>query len=134
MSHRGACTVSSTGLEPAIARVAGAAARAWQDAPVGCTGSSDEVAGIVRLLAALASEAPAPPERTDTGYALRLSASPQLKQLANEFISRDSACCPFLEFGLDRDGRDLRLVVSGPEDAQTALDRSFELCRVAQGR
>lgn len=123
-----------TCCESPIDRAAGAAARAWQDAPLGCTGSPEEVAGIVRLLASLASQAAAPPNRTATGYALRLSASPRLERLANEFISRDSACCPFLGFELDRDGRDLRLEVSAPEDAQRTLDLSFELCRVAHGR
>jgi hypothetical protein len=121
-----------TCCESPINRAAGAAGRAWQDAPLGCAGSPEEVAGIVRLLASLASQAAEPPERTATGYALRLSASPKLERLANEFIRRDRACCPFLEFELNRDGRDFRLEVGGPEKAQRTLDLSFELCRVAQ--
>ena len=54
--------------ESPIDRAAGAAARAWRDASLGCTGSPEEVAGIVRLLASLASQAAAPPNRTATGY------------------------------------------------------------------
>jgi hypothetical protein len=110
---------------------AGAAARAWQSAPLGCTGSPEEVAEIVRLLASLASRSSAPPQRTNAGYALRLPPSPELERLAGEFVRRDKACCPFLEFELDRGGADLRLEVSGPEGAQMVLDLSFELCRLA---
>ena len=124
-----------TGLvatEAAVDCATGAAIGAWRNSPVGCTGSSEEVTEIVRLLAALASNASAAPERLTSGYALTLAASPELTQLAREFITRESACCPFLQLQLDRDGKDLRLQVSGPENAQTALDLSFELCRVAQ--
>jgi hypothetical protein len=120
--------------ESPINRAAGSAARAWQDAPLRCTGSSDEVAGIARLLASLASKATAPPERTAAGYALRFPPSPKLERLASEFIRREGVCCPFLEFRLDRGGTDVRLEVSGPEDAQGTLDLSFELCRVAQAK
>lgn len=106
-------------------------AGAWRDAPLGCTGSSDEVRGIVRLLAELAANSVAEPRRTASGYALRLARSPRLEQLAGEFVSRDKACCPFLEFELGRDGEELWLDVTGPGGATMVLDLSFELCRVA---
>lgn len=107
------------------------AAAAWQNAPLGCTGSSEEVRGIVRLLAELAGASSAPPQRTASGYALRLARSRELEQLAGEFVSRDKACCPFLEFEIGSDGQELRLEVSGPEGAAMVLDLSFELCRLA---
>jgi hypothetical protein len=112
-------------------RVAESAARAWQSAPLGCIGSAEEVTEIVRLLASLAAESSAPPERTEGGYALRLPPSAELEWLASEFIRRDKACCPFLEFELDHAGPVLRLEVSGPEGARMVLDLSFELCRLA---
>jgi hypothetical protein len=112
-------------------RAAEAASRAWQSAPLGCTGSPEEVTEIVRLLASLASGSSASPQRTEAGYTLRFPPSPELERLGGEFIRRDKACCPFLEFELDRDGADLRLEVSGREGAQTVLDLSFELCRLA---
>jgi hypothetical protein len=121
----GCCTI------PVDHAAGAAAASAWQSAPLGCTGSPEEVAEIARLLASLASDSSAPPQRTAAGYALRLPRSPELERRAGEFIRRDKVCCPFLEFELDRDGGDLRLEVSGPEGAQMVLNLSFELCRLA---
>lgn len=124
-------TASAGCCESPVDGASEVAARAWQSAPLGCTGSSEEVRSIVRLLAELAANSTAQPERTVSGYALQVANSPELEQLASKFVSRDKACCPFLEFELASDGEELRLEVSGPEGAAMVLDLSVELCRIA---
>jgi MerR family copper efflux transcriptional regulator len=40
-------------------------------------------------------------------------------------VAAEAKCCPFLRFELDRDGDNLRLEVTGPEDAQPIITELF---------
>jgi hypothetical protein len=97
-----------------------------------CSRGSEEVAEIAKLLLTLAARSLAPPERTGTGYRLRLPAAPDVEASLEEFVREDKDCCPFLDFSVTREAEALRLEVSGPEAASRLLDLCVEFARLGR--
>jgi hypothetical protein len=99
-------------------------------APLTCSKGSEEVAEIGKLLLTLARCSLTPPERTTTGYRLRLRPDAEVETTLREFVRRDKECCPFLEFSVKRDQETLQLDVRGPEAASRLLDLCVEFTRL----
>ena len=62
------------------------------------------------------------------GYAFRHSSEASVCLAVAEFITLESMCCPFFEFGLEveRDGGSLWLRITGGEDARRVLREELE--------
>lgn len=103
-----------------------------EPAPLTCSQGNEEVAEIGKLLLTLAGRSLTPPERTATGYRLRLRPDPELVTTLREFVRRDKECCPFLDFSVKADPEALQLDVSGPEAASRLLDLCLEFARLSE--
>jgi hypothetical protein len=86
------------------------------------------------LLASVAGYSNAPPQRTTTGYSLRLAPSEDAKTALSEFVRRDKECCAFLEFEVAETPGQVRLNVSGPSEASGLLDLCFAAAQHAGER
>jgi hypothetical protein len=75
------------------------------------------------LIDALAADGLIDRTRTEAGLRVRLRNTPQIERRTRELIAAESRCCAFLEFTLDRNGGELVLDISGPQDAQIPVDR-----------
>jgi hypothetical protein len=99
-----------------------------------CSKGGEEVGEIGKLLLTLASRSLSPPERTATGYRLRLRTDAETEATLDEFIHRDKECCPFLDFSVNRDPDALQLDVRGPEAASRLLDLCVEFASIGKTR
>jgi hypothetical protein len=97
-----------------------------------CSGGAEEAAWIAGLLALLAGKALRPPERTATGYRLHLPSAPKVDSALQEFTRRDKACCPFLNFKIEKRPERVQLDVSGPDGARRLLDACVEFACAAR--
>jgi hypothetical protein len=102
------------------------------DEALTCSKSNEEVAEIGHLLLTLAGRSLSPPQRTATGYRLRLDPDAEVGITLDEFVRRDKECAPFLEFSVKRDPQVLQLDVRGHEAASGLLDLCVELARLGQ--
>lgn len=103
-----------------------------EQAPLTCSQSSEEVAEIGKLLLTLAGRSLTPPERTPTGYRLRLRPEAEVESALRDFVRRDKECCPFLDFSVKRDPQALQVDVRGPEAARRLLDLCVEFARLGE--
>jgi hypothetical protein len=85
-------------------------------------------------LLAAAAQSSVPPQRTSSGDRLRLSRSDAAERLVEEFAQRDKACCPFLEFAVEAEGRELVLEMTGPPEARDILALCAEVARQGAAR
>jgi hypothetical protein len=95
------------------------------DLPIACTLTSDGMAARLALIDALTADGLIDRTPTAAGLRVRLRDSPQIEERTRELIAAESLCCPFLDFNLDRDGGDLVLDVTGPQDARAVIDLFF---------
>jgi hypothetical protein len=93
--------------------------------PPACALGDEDLEKVADLLATVAGYSVAPPQRTASGYSLRLAASEEARTALSEFIRRDKMCCPFLEFEVAERPGQVSLHVSGPPDAARLLDLCF---------
>lgn len=107
-------------------------ARDPENAPLTCSKGNEEVAEIGKLLLTLAGRSLTPPERTATGYRLRLRPDPELETTLREFVRRDKECCPFLDFSVTADPEALQLDVRGPGAASRLLDLCVEFAHLSE--
>jgi hypothetical protein len=97
-----------------------------------CSKSNEEVAEIGHVLLTLAARSLSPPDRTATGYRLRLDPNADIETTLDEFVRRDKECCPFLELSAKRDQHVHQLDVRGPEAASGLFDLCVEFARLDQ--
>lgn len=66
-------------------------------------------------------------DETDDGIAFRLPGGSELRALAQEFVSYESRCCPFLRFGIDggTDGAPVVLRMGGRPGVKEFLRQTF---------
>jgi hypothetical protein len=103
-----------------------------EEASLTCSKGSEEVAEIAKLLLTLAGRSLSPPERTATGYRLRLRPDAEVETTLRDFMRRDKECCPFLDFSVNRDQETLQLDVRGPEAASRLLDLCVEFASLGE--
>jgi hypothetical protein len=56
---------------------------------------------------------------------VRLRDDSEIERRTRALVAAESACCPFLDFDLRREGGDLVLDISGPDDARPVIDLFF---------
>ena len=77
------------------------------------------------LIEALAADGLLDRTPTDAGLRVRLRDTPDIEERTRELIAAESRCCEFLDFDLGREGGDLVLDISGPEDARPVIEMFF---------
>ena len=92
------------------------------DLPIACTLTSDGMTARLALIDALAADGLIDRTRTDAGLRVRLRDTPQIEQRTRELIEAESRCCAFLDFTLVRDGGELVLDITGPQDARSVIE------------
>jgi hypothetical protein len=105
-----------------------------EEAQLTCSKGNEEVAEIGKLLLTLAGCSLSPPERTASGYRLRLRSDAEIETTLREFVRRDKECCPFLDFTVQRGPQVLQLDVHGPEAASRVHDLCVEFARLGEPR
>ena len=95
------------------------------DLPIACTLSRDGLAVRLALIDALAADGLLDRSPTDAGLRVRLRDTPDIERRTRDLVAAESACCAFLDFALDREGGDLVLDISGPEDARPVIEMFF---------
>jgi len=103
-----------------------------EEASLTCSKNTEEVAEIGKLLLTLAGRSLSPPERTATGYRLRLRPDAEVETTLREFVRRDKECCPFLDFSVKQDQEALQLDVRGPDAASRLLDLCVEFASLGE--
>jgi hypothetical protein len=93
--------------------------------PIACTLTPDGMSARLALVDALASDGLLDRTVTDTGLRVRLVDHPDIEQRARALIAAESTCCAFLDFELGREGGDLVLDISGPDEARPVIDLFF---------
>jgi hypothetical protein len=93
--------------------------------PIACSLSADGLSGRLARFDALAARALLERTATRTGLRVRLRDTPEIERGIRELIAAESACCPFLEFELRREDRDLVLEIMGPDEARPMIDVFF---------
>jgi hypothetical protein len=95
------------------------------DVPIACSLTADGMTARIALLDALAADGLIDRTPTDAGLRVRLRGTPEIERRARDLIAAESECCAFLTFALDRDGSDLVLDISGPQDARPVIELFF---------
>ncbi|WP_053227122.1 hypothetical protein [Solirubrobacter soli] len=77
------------------------------------------------LIEALSADGLLDRTATERGLRVRLRDTPHIEQRIRELVAAESRCCAFLDFDLGRDGGDLVLDISGPEEARPVIELFF---------
>ena len=93
--------------------------------PIACTLTPDGMTARLALIDALAADGLLDRTLTESGLRLRLRDTPEIEHRTRELVAAESQCCAFLDFELGRDGGDLVLDISGPDDARPVIDMFF---------
>jgi hypothetical protein len=93
--------------------------------PIACTLTPDGMTARRALMDALAADGLLGRTATDTGLRLRLKDTAEIERRTRELVAAESRCCAFLDFELRRQGGELVLDISGPEDAQPVMSMFF---------
>ena len=95
------------------------------DQPIACTLTPDGMTARLAVIDALAADGLLDRTLTESGLRLRLRDTPEIEHRTRELVAAESQCCAFLDFELGRDGGDLVLDISGPDDARPVIDMFF---------
>jgi hypothetical protein len=95
------------------------------DLPIACTLTPDGMTARLALIEALAADGLLDRAPTEAGMRVRLRDTPEIERRTRELVAAESRCCAFLDFDLGREGGDLVLDISGPEDARPVIDMFF---------
>jgi hypothetical protein len=95
------------------------------DLPIACTLTPDGMTARLALIEALSADGLIDRTPTDAGLRVRLRDTPDIEQRTRELVAAESACCAFLDFDLGREGGELVLDISGPEDARPVIEMFF---------
>ncbi len=94
-----------------------------QDVPIACTLGPDDLRGRIEWIRDLTRDALEDHERD--GLILRLRYSARASEGVREMVRRERACCGFLDFQLEEDAEGVRLTITAPEAARSAVDMLF---------
>lgn len=95
------------------------------DLPIACTLSPDGMTARLALINALTADGLLSRTSTDSGLRVRLRDTPEIEERTRDLVAAEAGCCAFLDFELGRDGGDLVLDISGPEDARPVIEMFF---------
>ena len=95
------------------------------DVPIACTLTPDGMTARLALIEALSADGLLDRCPTATGLRIRLRDTPEIERRTRELVAAESRCCAFLDFELGRDGGELVLDISGPEDARPVIEMLF---------
>ena len=95
------------------------------DLPIACTLTPNGMTARLELIDALAADGLLDRTPTAAGLRVRLRDTPEIERRTRALVAAESECCAFLDFDLGRDGGDLVLDISGPEDARPVIDQFF---------
>src|SRR3954471_20107912 len=95
------------------------------DLPIACTLTPDDMTARLALIEALSADGLISRTATDAGLRVRLQDTPDVEQRTRELVAAESRCCAFLHFSLGREGGELVLDISGPEDARPVIEMFF---------
>jgi hypothetical protein len=95
------------------------------DLPIACTLTPDGMTARLALIEALAADGLLDRTPTDASLRVRLRDTPDIEQRTRELVAAESSCCAFLDFDLGREGSELVLDISGPEDARPVIEMFF---------
>jgi len=93
--------------------------------PIACTLTPDDMTARLAVIDALAADGLLDRTPTETGLRLRLRDTPEIERRTRELVAAESQCCAFLDFELGRDGDDLVLDITGPDDARPVIHMFF---------
>jgi hypothetical protein len=93
--------------------------------PIACTLSPDGMTARLALIDALAVDGLLDRAPTAQGMRVRLRDTPDIEQRTRELVAAESACCAFLDFTLGREGGDLVLDITGPQNARPVIEMFF---------
>jgi hypothetical protein len=93
--------------------------------PIACTLSPDGMTARLALIDALAADGLLDRTPTASGLRVRLRDTPDVERRTRELVAAESACCAFLDLTLSRDGGDLVLDITGPQNARPVIDMFF---------
>jgi hypothetical protein len=93
--------------------------------PIACTLSPDGMTARMALIDALAADGLLDRTPTAAGMRVRLRDTPDVEQRIRELVDAESACCAFLDFTLGREGGDLVLDITGPQNARPVIEMFF---------
>jgi hypothetical protein len=95
------------------------------DLPIACTLTPDGLTARMALIEALSADGLLDRTLTGAGLRVRLRDTPDIEQRTRELVAAESRCCAFLDFDLGRDGGELVLDISSPEDARPVIEMFF---------
>jgi hypothetical protein len=95
------------------------------DLPIACTLTPNGMSARRALIDALAADGLLSRASTDSGLRVRLRDTPEIEERTRDLVAAEARCCAFLDFELGRDGGDLVLDISGPEDARPVIEMFF---------
>jgi hypothetical protein len=93
--------------------------------PIACTLSPDGMTARLALIDALAADGLLDRTPTASGLRVRLRDTTDVERRTRELVAAESACCAFLDLTLSRDGGDLVLDITGPQNARPVIDMFF---------
>ena len=95
------------------------------DKPIACTLSADDYATRRDDIARIARDSLRSREPLDGGARLTFAASDDTERELHAVIAAEGECCSFLRFDLRREADELRLDVTGADDAQPIIAELF---------
>jgi hypothetical protein len=95
--------------------------------PLCCSKSGDDLLHIAQTFRTVVSDGLIERERTASGARFRVRHSAHTEAQIHEFVQRESECCPFFEFAVDRGHDEISLEIAGPVAAGSLLDLLYRL-------
>lgn len=99
-----------------------------------CSLQPDEWTERKKLIGRIASAGVEDVKLGEETLAFHFRSEPALRNSLEELIKLESACCPFLEFGLTEQSSSLTLTVQAPNGPATALDAIRHMFASPAGR
>ena len=95
------------------------------DRPIACSLPPADLAERRALIDRIARDTLLAREAIEGGARLRFAAGPGTELSLRNLIAAEAECCSFLRMELSHDGDELKLDVTGPEEAQPIIAEMF---------
>lgn len=92
---------------------------------IACSLNASDYRARLAEMAAVARDALRAREEVVGGQRLTFAATPDVRERLERIVAAEATCCAFLSFDLRPDGDELRLDVTGPEDAAPIIEELF---------
>ncbi len=93
--------------------------------PISCGLSAQEYAARTGRTAELVRTSLRSREPVGRGQRMTFAGGDETERELRALVAAEALCCPFLRFDLARDGDELRIVVTGPDEAQPVIAQLF---------